>query len=249
MSITITGTAITTLAILLGGLAPLCLSEAALLQCGGCDHATTPASESTSKAEQAVGDPYTLSTDPVSGKELGALGSQVILSHEGRELRFAGEETSRAFQKDPAKYLSAVDRQLREQQRDGYPLATCPITGEKPGEMGEAIELVVGNRLVRVCCQGCVKKVQKDPAAVIAKLDAAVVERQGPGYSAKTCPVTGKELGGMGQPVDVVIGTRLTRVCCKGCVKQIAADPLRYLAESAPAKGDSQAAGHGTHGH
>ena len=46
---------------------------------------------------EAQGDPYLLDTDPVSGKELGALKDQVVLRHEGRELRFAGEKTARTF--------------------------------------------------------------------------------------------------------------------------------------------------------
>jgi hypothetical protein len=48
--------------------------------------------------------------------------------------------------------------------------------------------------------------------------DAAVVEKQLPSYPLKTCPVSGEELGSMGEPVNYVHAGRLLRFCCKNCV-------------------------------
>lgn len=44
------------------------------------------------------------------------------------------------------------------------------------------------------------------------------------------CPVTGEELGSMGEPVPVTVGGRTVYVCCRGCVKRAEADPTNTLA-------------------
>jgi hypothetical protein len=45
----------------------------------------------------------------------------------------------------------------------------------------------------------------------------------------KTCPVTGDELGSMGQPRAVTVKGQTIYVCCKGCVQQVQNDPDLYL--------------------
>lgn len=56
------------------------------------------------------------------------------------------------------------------------------------------------------------------------------------------CPVTGAELGSMGEPVDVTIGGRRVRVCCPECVATVKADPDKYLpsGDAASAERDAQ---------
>lgn len=44
------------------------------------------------------------------------------------------------------------------------------------------------------------------------------------------CPVTGEELGSMGEPVAATVGGRTVYVCCRGCVKRAEADPTNTLA-------------------
>ena len=44
------------------------------------------------------------------------------------------------------------------------------------------------------------------------------------------CPVTGEELGSMGEPVAVPVGGRTVYVCCRGCAKRAEADPTMTLA-------------------
>src|SRR4051812_40420457 len=53
-----------------------------------------------------------------------------------------------------------------------YPLATCPISGEKLGGMGEPVVKEYDGREVRFCCKSCPPKFEKDTAASMAKLDA-----------------------------------------------------------------------------
>ena len=57
--------------------------------------------------------------------------------------------------------------------------------GFKPGK---SVDVVVQNRLVRVCCNDCKAEIEKDPAAAFKKLDAAVIAAQKPGYPRKISP-------------------------------------------------------------
>ncbi|MBI1850312.1 MAG: hypothetical protein HYR85_08210 [Planctomycetes bacterium] len=184
------------------------------------------------------GDPYLLDIDPVSGEKLGE--NPVIVQAEGRELRFASQANADAFKADPAKYRAAIDEKLTQQQLPFYPLDTCPVSSAKLGGMGKPVDVVVGNRLVRFCCGGCKPKFEKDPATFLAKLDEAVIAKQKPGYPLGTCVVSGDKLGGeMGKPVDVVIGNRLVRLCCSDCIRDLRANPRKFLAKldaAAPAK-------------
>ena len=40
----------------------------------------------------------------------------------------------------------------------------------------------------------------------------------------------------MGKPVDVVLGTRLVRLCCNGCVKELAKEPAKHLEKVSAAR-------------
>jgi hypothetical protein len=135
------------------------------------------------------------------------------------------------FMQDPAKHLAAVDRKLVEMQRPHYPLTTCPVSGGELGSMGEPKDIVVGNRLVRLCCAGCEAQVRENPEPIIAKLDAAAVEQQSADYAPDTCPVSGGKLGSMGEPVHYVVANRLVKLCCAGCVSAVETNPAGVLAK------------------
>ena len=47
----------------------------------------------------------------------------------------------------------------------------------------------------------------------------------------KTCPVTGEDLGSMGEPVSVTVNGRTIFVCCPGCAAKAQADPKNMLAK------------------
>jgi len=214
------------------------------------DHDHGGSTTAKSSEQEFSGDPYMLGTDPVTSEKLVPIDKQIVIQHEGRELRFNSDKSVSAFRADPAKVLTQVDAALVTQQLPYYPLQTCPISGEKLGGMGKPVDLVYRNRLVRLCCNGCKSKFLKDSGKFVAKLDAAVVAAQGPKYPLKTCVVSGEELGGdMGDPIDYVVGNRLVRLCCKGCKKKVTKDPVTYLAKldaSDSGKGhDKKGDGHG----
>ena len=182
-------------------------------------------------AAATSGDPYPLSTCPVSGEELGGMGDPVVYDHEGREIRFCCNGCVGKFKADPAKYIEKIDAEIVKQHLANYPLDTCVVTDEELGSMGDAMPVVVNNRLFALCCMGCKKKLSADPAKYFNKLDAAVIKAQTADYPLDTCVVTGEKLGSMGDPVDYVFENRLVRFCCKGCIGKFEADPLKYMAK------------------
>jgi YHS domain-containing protein len=57
-------------------------------------------------------------------------------------------------------------------------LATCPVSGEKLGEMGNPYDFVYQGQEVKLCCSGCKKDFDKDPAKYLKKVqDAAVAQK------------------------------------------------------------------------
>jgi len=78
----------------------------------------------------------------------------------------------KAIVADPEKYFHALDQAVIAKQRDDYPLDTCPVSGQ-PVDSAEAIDIVIANQMVRLCCKGCVPKVYERPLIVLDKLAQA----------------------------------------------------------------------------
>lgn len=53
----------------------------------------------------------------------------------------------------------------------------CPVTGEELGSMGEPLAVTVGGRAIYVCCRGCAKRAQADPAKALAAVAAEVATK------------------------------------------------------------------------
>lgn len=51
-------------------------------------------------------------------------------------------------------------------------VATCPVSGEKLGEMGPPVTIDYQGRKISFCCDSCIGKFKKDPAKYLAKLPA-----------------------------------------------------------------------------
>jgi len=49
---------------------------------------------------------------------------------------------------------------------------TCPVSGEKVGEMGPPVSIDYQGKKVSFCCDSCIAKFQKDPAKYLSKLPA-----------------------------------------------------------------------------
>jgi len=186
---------------------------------------------------------YPMKTCAVSGEALEA--DAVNYVHEGRLVRFCCNGCVKEFQKDPKTTLAKVDRAIIARQAPQYPLDTCIVKGEALGEM--PIEVVVANRLVRVCCKQCVRRVTTAPDRVLASLDTTDIKEQLPNYPIKECLVSGEPLGD--KTLDIMYGNQLVRMCCKGCKKDFAEDPKPFLRKlHAAAKKTRGEHGGGEHG-
>ena len=181
--------------------------------------------------DAVVGDPYPLDKCPLSGKALTA--DAVVVVKDGREFKFCCNGCKGKLEADPAAVIGKVDAAILEAEKAAYPLDVCIMSGEKLGD--KTTDVVINNRLVKFCCADCVDGFKKDVAANMAKLDAAVIEKEKGSYTAKTCPVSGEELGKMGDPLNVVIANQMVSLCCKGCEKKLRAEPAKYIAMVAPA--------------
>ncbi|MDZ4858061.1 MAG: hypothetical protein SGI88_03695 [Candidatus Hydrogenedentes bacterium] len=176
--------------------------------------------------EAVVGDPFPLANCALTGKALTA--DAVVVVKDGREYKFCCNGCKGKLEADSAAVISKVDAAIIEQQKAKYPLDTCIMAGEKLGE--KSVDAVFNNRLVRFCCKDCAAHFKEDVAGNMKKLDAAVIEKQKATLTAKTCPVSGEELGSMGDPVNIVIANQTFALCCKGCEKGLRKDPAKFLA-------------------
>lgn len=176
--------------------------------------------------------PYPLGVCPVSGKKLGAMGDPIVKTYDGREVRFCCPACVRPFESDQATYMKKIDDLIVKDQLRYYPMTTCVVSHEPLVEDGEdiATQVVYRNRLVRLCCRGCLRELEKDPKRFFDTLDKAVTEAQRKDYPLETCVVSGAKLGSKGEPVEIVVAGRLVRLCCAGCAPKVKADPVKYLA-------------------
>lgn len=90
--------------------------------------------------------------------------------YNNRLFRFCCKKCVRKFKEDPEKYWGKLDAAVIAAQKPTYTATTCPVSGEKLGSHGDPVNMVVANRLVRLCCKGCRSEVQKNSAAVLAKV-------------------------------------------------------------------------------
>ena len=193
-----------------------------------------------------VGYAWPLNTCIVSGEPLGDKPVVKVLedakdpSVNGREVRFCCEKCAATFDANRAKYLKDADAAIATREMPAYTLTTCVMMPDEKlpapdaKEQNGARSVVVGNQLVRVCCAQCERKVKRNPAAVLTKVQTALVAAQVPGYAMKTCPVSGKALPAT--PSDTLIAGQLVRLCCNDCRATAEKDPAATLAKlQAPA--------------
>lgn len=82
----------------------------------------------------------------------------------------AGTASPKAAPKSDAEIIAAA--------RATYPLKTCLVADEPLGSMGEAVGYIhrapgKPDRVIFVCCEGCIDDFKADPAKFLKKVDAA----------------------------------------------------------------------------
>ncbi|MEE2883004.1 MAG: hypothetical protein VYD70_04695 [Planctomycetota bacterium] len=168
---------------------------------------------------------YPLDICAVAGKKLGSMGKPIDFVHEGRQVRFCCRGCVPKFKANPDQYLAEVDKKIIAAQKKNYPVDYCLLSNEKLDE--DAKEVVIKNRLVRLCCGGCAKKIKKNPEPTFTQLDSAIKKKQGKSYPLTTCVISGKDLGGTAK--DIIVGNTLIKVCCKGCISKVTGNPSKYI--------------------
>jgi hypothetical protein len=71
-----------------------------------------------------------------------------------------------------------TETEIIARARASYPLKTCLVSDEPLGSMGDAVGYVhrapgKPERVVFVCCEGCIDDFKADPAKFLKKVDAA----------------------------------------------------------------------------
>ena len=115
---------------------------------------------------------YPLDWCPVSKETLGSMGEPVKIDHEGREIMLCCEGCREEFEANAEDLLTEVDAAIIEKKKDDYPLDVCVVAGAELGSMGEPLDLVHNNRLVRFCCAGCDDQFYEDPEGHFAAIAA-----------------------------------------------------------------------------
>lgn len=215
--------------------------------------ATIPASE-TQMASAAIARQKIC---PVSGNLLGSMGDPISVDVGGVRVFVCCAGCVEAVKADPGKYLTGkpeivVTTATKEDSALIAAQKTCPVMDEPLGSMGNPIKVMVGDKPIFLCCKGCIKKIQAEPAKYLAmvyggkqekpesktasassskivvtsatRADAALIAKQ------KVCPVMDEPLGSMGNPIKVMVGDRPIFLCCRGCIKKIQREPAKYLA-------------------
>lgn len=193
---------------------------------GHQNHSTTHQNQTTTTSR--VGDPYPLAKCPVSGKQLGVMGDPAVKLYDGREVRFCCRGCTGKFEKSLAESLARIDERIVADQLPLYPIETSVVTGEKLPE--KPIELVYGNRLIRLGSEKERAAFHKAPAKFMRVLNDAVVAAQGKDYVLDDCPVSGEALGSMGESEEVIVAGRLVRVCCVDCLEDVEKAPSKFVA-------------------
>lgn len=68
--------------------------------------------------------------------------------------------------------LTAVAEEKKDAPKPDK-LTTCPVSGDKLGEMGKPYVFEYKGQEVKLCCKSCKKDFDKDPAKYIKKIEDA----------------------------------------------------------------------------
>jgi YHS domain-containing protein len=148
----------------------------------------------------------------------------------------AGTEPGEAHAQPAAEAAPAVSQP--------YTLATCPVSGEKLGSMGDPIIKQYNGREVRFCCNMCIGRFEKNTESYFKQIDEQMIADQLPYYPMSTCVVSGEALSEDGEDtaINIIHANRLVRLCCNMCKKEFKQDPGAFVAKIDKAAADAQRA-------
>lgn len=107
----------------------------------------------------------------VTDKPLGTGAIDVVWGN--RLFRVADARAERALLADPITALNRLDRLVIQAQSPTYGMPDkCPVQGDILSS-DTPIDIVVANRMVRVCCMACVRAVRARPAQYLSMVEYA----------------------------------------------------------------------------
>ncbi|HMP90984.1 MAG TPA: hypothetical protein PJ991_12340 [Kiritimatiellia bacterium] len=133
-----------------------------------------------SNVKTEVAEKYPINTCIVSGKKLGSMGDPFKYEYNGRIVMFCCDGCIGRFDKNADEYLTKLDKMIIESQLSEYSLDVCVVSGESLEERGDPVNVVFNNRLVRLCCEECVKDFLKEPDTYLKKLDQGKAPEKSP---------------------------------------------------------------------
>ena len=151
-------------AVVIAGMAVAGVSADERSPVAATDQATSTTNEGHDPAVAEGGKPQT--TCPVSGQPIDKASS---VDFQGQRIYFCSAGCKADFRKDPERFFAkiAADKVTLENIQ-----TTCPVSGETlgAGDLGKPVTIVHKGRTVKLCCQGCASKFEKEPAKYLAKL-------------------------------------------------------------------------------
>jgi hypothetical protein len=113
---------------------------------------------------------YPLQTSIVSGAPLGE--KPVDLIWNNRLVRLAADEERAMFLARPDEWIARLDTEVIRAQSPVYGPTKCPVQGDFFDP--EAIEeIVIGNRMIRLCCAKCAVIVRRNPVQYLIMVDSS----------------------------------------------------------------------------
>lgn len=97
--------------------------------------------------------------------------------------------------------------------------------------MAQQIVYLHEGRELRFASEKNKKAFTSEPAKYLPGVDKAMIAQQMPFYPLKTCVVSGKELGSMGEPRQIVYRNRLVLLCCEKCEPKFLENSGKYVAD------------------
>lgn len=173
-----------------------------------------------------VGDPYPLEKCVIMDVPLDKRAH--VLELNGREIRVCCSDCEDTFRAKFETWVRTLDDRIKDQQRSLYPLDIC-VVDETKLEDSNRLDVVVCNRLFRVCSAGCQERLDRDPAKYFAIVNKAVIEKQKESYPLTKCIVSGKALGS--DAVDHVVANQLVRLANADQIDAFNKTPGKYLAQ------------------
>lgn len=179
---------------------------------------------------------------PVSGKALGSMGAPPAVRIGDRDVYVCCAGCTSTLKADPQKYLAklAPTGPVKATRADAAAIAfqkVCPVMNKPLDAMGGPWKFNVRGRDVYVCCPGCTKALEREPAKYLAMLPTPPAAKATQADSAaiatqKVCPVMNESLTSMGGAWKVYAKGQPVFVCCKGCITKVEQNPDFYLSKA-----------------